>query len=124
MVQKNLLFVIGIPSRFSQEELRKEFQKYGKIVKMVINTTSAYVTYTRAEDAVLAIKTLNDASQCYNSITGKSRNVNIQQQPISTNTILTSVKASLGTTKYCTHWLRCQACPKQPDCNYWNINYF
>ena len=118
--------MIGIPPRFTQEELRKEFSKYGKIVKMVINSSSAYVTYTRPEDAVAAIKTLNDSSQQQQQQTGisitsgtkPSRNQLTANGGISTfgGSILTSVKASLGTTKYCTHWLRSQSCPKQPDC--------
>lgn len=104
VVQKNLLFVIGLPSRLSQEDLRKEFNKYGKILKMVINSCSAYVTYSRPEDAVAAIKSLNDSS--YNNKNGVRNNTSPQ------------LRASLGTTKYCTHWLRCQTCPKQPDCMY------
>jgi CCR4-NOT transcription complex subunit 4 len=106
VVQKNLLFVIGLPQRLSQEDLRKEFSKYGKILKMVINASSAYVTYTRPEDAVAAIKSLNDSS--YN---------NVNKNGIRTNTT-PILRASLGTTKYCTHWLRSQTCPKQPDCMY------
>ncbi len=70
---------------------------------MVINASSAYVTYTRPEDAVAAIKSLNDSSY------------NVNKNGIRTNTT-PILRASLGTTKYCTHWLRCQTCPKQPDC--------
>ncbi|OTF71622.1 hypothetical protein BLA29_005231, partial [Euroglyphus maynei] len=119
VVQKNLLFVIGIPPRFTQEELRKEFSKYGKIVKMVINSSSAYVTYTRPEDAVAAIQTLNDSSQPYQSqqqnliqMNKAPKNQLMTNGGISTfgGSILTAVKASLGTTKYCTHWLRSQSC--------------
>lgn len=79
---------------------RKEFLKFGKIIKMVINANSAYVTYTRAEDAVAAIKSLNDKGSKSGGGGGP----------------LSSLRASLGTTKYCSHWLRCQTCPKQPDC--------
>lgn len=28
------------------------------------------------------------------------------------------LKASLGTTKYCNHWLKNLQCPKLPDCMY------
>ncbi|XP_054161490.1 uncharacterized protein DDB_G0283357-like [Oppia nitens] len=104
VVQKNLLFVIGLPQRLSQDDLRKEFSKYGKIIKLVINASSAYVTYSRPEDAVAAIKALNETH------TKSNRNKDSgSQQPL---------RASLGTTKYCTHWLRSQSCPKQPDCMY------
>ena len=91
---------------------RKEFNKYGKIIKMVINTTSAYVTYTKAEDAVAAIKSLNELSANASAAAGKNGT------RASTGTGISSIRASLGTTKYCTHWLRCQTCPKQPDCTY------
>ncbi|XP_074603529.1 CCR4-NOT transcription complex subunit 4 isoform X2 [Brevipalpus obovatus] len=106
VVQKNLVFVIGIPSRLSQEDLRREFSKFGKIHKLVIgnNTSnqvnSAYVTYSRPEDAIKAIQTLNQSNQC------NQKGTNL------------TLRASLGTTKYCTHWLKNMQCPKLPDCMY------
>ncbi|CAG2110950.1 unnamed protein product [Medioppia subpectinata] len=77
---------------------------------MVINQSSAYVTYSRPEDAVAAIKSLNESTgKSGQRSSAASTASNGQQQPL---------RASLGTTKYCTHWLRSQSCPKQPDCMY------
>ncbi|RWS30707.1 CCR4-NOT transcription complex subunit 4-like isoform X5 [Leptotrombidium deliense] len=114
VVQKNLVFLIGLPPRLSQEELRyvrREFAKYGKVHKLVVggsaSVNTAYITYTRPEDAVKAIQSVNNHNNGGNQfITRNGKN----------NTL--TLRASLGTTKYCTHWLRNQQCPKLPDCMY------
>ena len=92
-----------------QDVLRKPeyFGKFGKIHKVVINqntayagsqtqgpSASAYVTYYRPEDALKAIQAVNNIF-----IDGRT------------------LKASLGTTKYCSHFMKNQACPKH-DCMY------
>lgn len=116
VVQKNLLFVVGMSNRLANDEWRKEFAKFGKIIKMVINGTSAYVTYTRAEDAVAAIKVLNEANNAI-KLAGSSASLTMRTTGgVLLNSALSSLRASLGTTKYCTHWLKGQACPKQPEC--------
>lgn len=110
VVQKNLVFVVGLSQRLADQEVLKKqeyFGKFGKIVKVVINqntsyagsqvsgpSASAYVTYHRAEDALRAIQAVN--------------NVHVDGR---------TLKASLGTTKYCSHFLKNAACPK-PDCMY------
>ena len=57
-------------------------------------SASAYVTYVRGEDALRAIQSVNNIS-----VDGRT------------------LRASLGTTKYCSHFMKNQACPK-PDCMY------
>lgn len=108
VVQKNLVFVVGLPPRLADPEILKRheyFGKYGKIHKVVINpsttyagvqgpSASAYVTYLVANDALRAIQSVNN-------ITIDSR----------------QIKTSLGTTKYCSHFMKNQQCPK-PDCMY------
>ncbi|KAI5735324.1 hypothetical protein M8J77_017031 [Diaphorina citri] len=108
VVQRNLVFVVGLPMRLADAEILKKheyFGKYGKIHKVVINqsttyagsqgpSASAYVTYQRAEDALRAIQSIN--------------NIVVDSRVI---------KTSLGTTKYCSHFMKNQACPKQ-DCMY------
>ncbi|RWS11461.1 CCR4-NOT transcription complex subunit 4-like isoform X5 [Dinothrombium tinctorium] len=121
VVQKNLVFVIGLPSRLTQEDLRREFSKYGKIHKIVVgnsnsNVNTAYITYTRPEDAVKAIQSLNN----HNNHNGGNQcilNGHRDGKSSGKNNSFT-LRASLGTTKYCTHWLRNQQCPKLPDCMY------
>ncbi|XP_066582625.1 uncharacterized protein Cnot4 [Prorops nasuta] len=108
VVQKNLVFVVGLPMRLADADVLKRheyFGKFGKIHKVVINqstsyagsqgpSASAYVTYQRQEDALRAIEAVNNIV-----VDGRT------------------IKTSLGTTKYCSHFMRNQACPKQ-DCMY------
>ncbi|KAJ9583488.1 hypothetical protein L9F63_022169, partial [Diploptera punctata] len=81
------------------------FGKYGKIQKVVINqstsyagsqgpSASAYVTYLKADDALRAIQAVNNIS-----VDGRT------------------LKTSLGTTKYCSNFMKNQTCLK-PDCMY------
>lgn len=108
VVQKNLVFVVGLPTRLADPEVLKKheyFGKFGKIHKVVINqsttyagsqgpSASAYVTYFKSDDALRAIQA-------------------VQNVPVDGRTI----KTSLGTTKYCSHFMKNQVCPK-PDCMY------
>ncbi|EAA43539.4 AGAP009827-PA, partial [Anopheles gambiae str. PEST] len=108
VVQKNLVFVVGLPPRLADPEILKKheyFGKYGKIHKVVINpsttyagvqgpSASAYVTYINNNDALRAIQSVNNIM-----IDGRL------------------IKTSLGTTKYCSHFMKNQTCPK-PDCMY------
>ncbi|XP_022342404.1 CCR4-NOT transcription complex subunit 4-like isoform X2 [Crassostrea virginica] len=108
VVQKNLVFVVGLSKKLADPETLKKqeyFGKFGKIHKVVINqstsyagsqgpSASAYVTYNRCDDALKAILAVN--------------NVHVDGR---------TLKASLGTTKYCSHFLRGAQCQKQ-DCMY------
>ncbi len=108
VVQKNLVFIVGLSQRLAdKDELRKGeyFGKFGKILKVVVNPTtsyagtqspsaSAYVTYSKPDEALRAIQTVN--------------NVQFDNR---------TLKASLGTTKYCSHFLKSTQCPKG-DCMY------
>ncbi|XP_019848886.1 PREDICTED: apoptotic chromatin condensation inducer in the nucleus-like isoform X2 [Amphimedon queenslandica] len=108
VLQKNLIFVLGLSPRLADPEILKKseyFGKYGKIHKVVLNhhtiyngslgpSVSAYVTYQREEDALRAMQAVNNAF-----IDGRI------------------LKASFGTTKYCSFFLRGLQCTK-PDCMY------
>ncbi|XP_037957103.1 putative mediator of RNA polymerase II transcription subunit 26 isoform X2 [Teleopsis dalmanni] len=108
VVQKNLVFVVGLPPRLADADILKKheyFGKYGKIHKVVINpsttyagvqgpSASAYVTYVHNSDALRAIQSVNNIM-----IDGRL------------------IKTSLGTTKYCSHFMKNQQCPKS-DCMY------
>ncbi|XP_030556601.1 putative uncharacterized protein DDB_G0291608 isoform X1 [Drosophila novamexicana] len=108
VVQKNLVFVVGLPPRLADADILKKheyFGKYGKIHKVVINpsttyagvqgpSASAYVTYVHNPDALRAIQSVNNIM-----IDGRL------------------IKTSLGTTKYCSHFMKNQQCPKG-DCMY------
>lgn len=108
VLQKNLVYVVGLSSRVADPEVLKRpeyFGRFGKISKIVVGTTTnvlpqlvpthtAYVTYTKIEEALKAIVGVNNAA-----LDGRL------------------VKASLGTTKYCSSFLRSQLCYK-PECMY------
>ncbi|KRT83021.1 RNA binding protein [Oryctes borbonicus] len=108
VVQRNLVFVVGLPLRLADPEILKRheyFGKFGRIHKVVINqstayagsqgpSASAYVTYMKSDDALRAIQSVNNVT-----LDGRQ------------------IKSSLGTTKYCSHFMKNQPCPK-PDCMY------
>ena len=105
VVQRNLVYVIGLPAVLSSEELLRKaeyFGQYGKIGKVVIHrnqspthaTISAYVTFAYKEDAKASIQSL-EGYWIENHL----------------------LRASFGTTKYCNNFIRGMPC-NNPDCVY------
>jgi hypothetical protein len=107
VLQRNLLYVVGLPPSISREDILKKreyFGKFGRIVKVAINrkqihsdsraSYSAYVTFKRAADAEIAIRSVNGTS-----LEGRV------------------VRATYGTTKYCSYFLRHVPC-NNPGCLY------
>ncbi|CAG8546562.1 3417_t:CDS:2 [Paraglomus brasilianum] len=114
VVQKNLVYVIGLSPKIATEEILRShdyFGQYGRIAKIVVNrrnTTSSstpgvptpqpsvgvYITYYRKEDAAKAIAAV-DGSMSDGKV----------------------LRASYGTTKYCTNYLQNTKC-QNPTCMY------
>lgn len=105
VVQRNLVYIIGIPGSIASEEtLRKPeyFGQYGKITKVVVHrnhtsshaTVSAYITFAYKEDAKAAIQALEGFW-----LEGHQ------------------IRASFGTTKYCNNFIRGVPC-NNPECVY------
>lgn len=105
VIQRNLVYVIGVPSSFSTEEtLRRPeyFGQYGKIGKIVVHgnrsvthaTVSVYITFAYKEDAKAAIQVLDGFW-----LEGHH------------------LRASFGTTKYCNNFIRGVPC-NNPECVY------
>lgn len=106
VVQRNVVYVVGIGPRFAKEELiptlrsNDYFGQYGKISKiLLVKRTSSgggapivglYITYHRREDAARCISTVDGAPS-----PGGGREV---------------MRASYGTTKYCMAFLRGVSC--------------
>ncbi|KAI6007838.1 hypothetical protein EDC04DRAFT_2780999 [Pisolithus marmoratus] len=105
VVQRNVVYVVGIGPRFAKEELiptlrsNDYFGQYGKISKIILvkRTSSGgspvlglYITYHRREDAARCIATVDGAPS-----PGGGREL---------------MRASYGTTKYCMAFLRGLAC--------------
>ncbi|ETO74802.1 hypothetical protein F444_09552 [Phytophthora nicotianae P1976] len=108
VMQRNLVYVIGLPVHFAEEDILRSnecFGQYGKIVKAVVNkshlntdranaTASAYITFANKEDALCCIVAI-DGYYLDGSL----------------------LRASFGTTKYCNFFLRNMQC-NNPDCLY------
>ncbi|KAK8796534.1 hypothetical protein WA588_000665 [Blastocystis sp. NMH] len=107
VIQKNLVYVIGIPLESATEEnLRRQdmFGQYGHLSKIVINsrnpvgdksnTCGVYLTYDTDEQALACIRAVDGFTYCRRQL-----------------------KASYGTTKYCFAFIRGQKC-SNPDCLY------
>ena len=110
IITKNLVYVIGLSQNICKRELllKKEyFGQYGTIIKLVINkkkaynvnnpngpSYSAYITYSKPNEASIAILALD--------------NIRIDNHLI---------RASFGTTKYCQYYLKGEECNSK-DCLY------
>ncbi|OBZ75632.1 hypothetical protein A0H81_04826 [Grifola frondosa] len=106
VVQRNVVYVVGLGPRFAKEELiptlrsNEYFGQYGKISKIVIVKRTSpggrapvvglYITYHRREDAARAIAAVDGAPS-----PGGGHDV---------------MRASYGTTKYCMAFLRGVSC--------------
>lgn len=107
VVQNNLVYVVGIPTEYANVNTLLSYEffgQYGPITKIVVNpskylssdnktfTHSAYVTFSNEEDALECIYSLE------NFVLNGSQ-----------------IKASFGTSKYCSSFLEGKKCPN-PDC--------
>ncbi|XP_042753940.1 uncharacterized protein LOC111882575 isoform X2 [Lactuca sativa] len=110
VIQRNLVYIVGLPLNLADEDLlqRKEyFGQYGKVLKVSIsrtaagsiqhfanNTCSVYITYSKEDEAVRSIQSVHGFV--------------LEGRPL---------RACFGTTKYCHAWLRNMPCTN-PDCLY------
>ena len=109
ILQKNILYVIGLSLKLANNEILKEYNllgQYGKILKIVVNksgysqnrqneiTYSAYITYSNSKEASIALLSID-------------------------NTLLDNnlIRASYGTTKYCNFFLKGIECVNR-ECLY------
>lgn len=143
VVQKSLVYVIGLPTKLANDEhtLRQHeyFGQYGKISKVVINrrntpmpipgsapaqpSLGVYITYVRKEDAAKAIAAIDGSIwdgkilRYTKSVAFSKNDMSAVIQIINTNPTLSEYRASYGTTKYCTYYLRGMNC-QNPGCMY------
>lgn len=116
VVQKNLVYVVGLSPKLAREEFIPTlkgpdyFGQYGKVAKILISkrisshkyghgshdpSIGVYVTYQSKEDAARAIVAIDGSKEPGGRI----------------------IRASYGTTKYCTAYLRNMPC-SNPGCTY------
>ncbi|XWS71772.1 hypothetical protein CRYUN_Cryun03dG0167400 [Craigia yunnanensis] len=110
VIQRNLVYIVGLPLNLADEDLlqqREYFGQYGKVLKVSMsrtaagviqqfpnNTCSVYITYSKEEEAIRCIQSVHEFV--------------LEGRPL---------KACFGTTKYCHAWLRNVPC-SNPDCLY------
>ncbi|KAI4334450.1 hypothetical protein L6164_019144 [Bauhinia variegata] len=110
VIQRNLVYIVGLPLNLADEDLlqqREYFGQYGKVMKVSMsrtaagviqqfpnNTCSVYITYSKEEEAI----------RCIQNVHGFV----LEGRPL---------RACFGTTKYCHAWLRNVPC-SNPDCLY------
>ncbi|KAL5581165.1 hypothetical protein UlMin_013607 [Ulmus minor] len=110
VIQRNLVYIVGLPLNLADEDLlqrREYFGQYGKVLKVSMsrtaagviqqyqnNTCSVYITYSKEDEAIRCIQNVHGFV-----LDGRS------------------LRACFGTTKYCHAWLRNVPCTN-PDCLY------
>lgn len=105
VIQRNLVYIIGIPHKYADEILLKKnefFGQFGSIKKFVLNkrtsnietTASAYITFAKESDAAKCIQEIDESA-----LDGKI------------------LRATFGTTKYCSFYLKNIPC-QNIDCMY------
>lgn len=109
VIQHNLVYVTNLPENISEESVLRSslyFGQYGEILKCIVSksklsksASNAYITYSSPEEAALCIR----ASNLF-SLTGHV------------------LEATLGTTRYCTHFLGNANCPRA-DCLFLHERY-
>ncbi|XP_047333192.1 uncharacterized protein LOC124936716 isoform X2 [Impatiens glandulifera] len=110
VIQRNLVYVVGLPLTLADEEIlqcKEYFGQYGKVLKVSIsrtasgaiqnganNSCSVYITYSKEEEAIRCIQYVHGFV--------------LEGRPL---------KSCFGTTKYCHAWLRNVTC-NNPACLY------
>jgi RNA recognition motif-containing protein len=104
VVQKNLIYILGLPAKYATEEYLRSpdfFGQYGKITRVITNRrghghtpvisalapTGVYIMYTKKEDAMRAVEAADGTL-----FDGKT------------------LRVTYGTTKYCTYFLKNTPC--------------
>ncbi|KAI8057943.1 RING/Ubox like zinc-binding domain-containing protein [Syncephalis plumigaleata] len=105
VVQRSLVYVIGLSPRVANEETLRGpdfFGQFGKIAKLVINRRQVHPSGGLGVYVTFASK--DDAAQCVQAVDGSRFDGR-------------TLRAAFGTTKYCANFLRNLPC-QSPGCMY------
>lgn len=103
VVQKNLVYVTGLTPTVREEELLKSlrrhefFGQYGNILKISISSRKGNDGQNQSLGVYVTFEKKEDASRCILAVNGSQNGDRI-------------LRAQLGTTKYCSAWLRHEQC--------------
>ncbi|CBK20557.2 uncharacterized protein [Blastocystis hominis] len=107
IIQKNLVYIIGLAPSLANESLLRSysfFGKYGKIKKIILNSNPELVEKVHSCCAYITFESSEEACRCILAVDG---------------CILkgSQIRASFGTTKYCNFFLRGIQCTNS-ECMY------
>ncbi|KAI0602173.1 hypothetical protein F4775DRAFT_581909 [Biscogniauxia sp. FL1348] len=103
VVQKNLVYVTGLTPTVREDELLKTLRKpeffgqYGNIQKISISNRKSSDGQQQSLGIYVTFEKKEDAARCIQAVHGSQNGDRI-------------LKAQLGTTKYCSAWLRHEQC--------------
>ncbi|KAF3761868.1 hypothetical protein M406DRAFT_266556 [Cryphonectria parasitica EP155] len=103
VVQKNLVYVTGLTPTVKEDELLKTlrrpefFGQYGNIQKISISNRKNQEGQNQSLGIYVTFEKKEDAQRCIQAVNGSQNGDRI-------------LKAQLGTTKYCSAWLRHEQC--------------
>ncbi|TLS28588.1 hypothetical protein PpBr36_00842 [Pyricularia pennisetigena] len=103
VVQKNLVYVTGLTPTGSEDELLKTLRKpeffgqYGNIQKISISNRRSSDGQNQSLGIYVTFERKEDAQRCIAAVNGSQNGDRV-------------LKAQLGTTKYCSAWLRNEQC--------------
>lgn len=110
IIQKNLVYVIGLSEKLTNKELLGKndyFGQYGQIVKIIVNKHKAYYADNQKKPSYSAYISYSSPSEAASAILAID-SVTVDESLI---------RASFGTTKYCTFFLKNLDCPNK-ECLY------
>lgn len=103
VVQKNLVYVTGLQPTVREDELLKTLRKpeffgqYGNIQKISISNRRGTDGHNQSLGVYVTFEKQEDATKCIQAVNGSMNGDRV-------------LRAQLGTTKYCSAWLRHETC--------------
>ncbi|KAK4134999.1 hypothetical protein BT67DRAFT_441447 [Trichocladium antarcticum] len=103
VVQKNLVYVTGLTPTVREDELLKTlrrpefFGQYGNILKISISSRKGNDGNNQSLGVYVTFEKKEDAARCIQAVNGSQNGDRV-------------LRAQLGTTKYCSAWLRHEQC--------------
>lgn len=103
VVQKNLVYVTGLTPTVREDELLKTlrrpefFGQYGNIQKISISNRKSQDGQNQSLGIYVTFEKKEDAARCIQAVNGSQNGDRV-------------LRAQLGTTKYCSAWLRHEVC--------------
>ncbi|KAK3998333.1 general negative regulator of transcription subunit 4 [Cladorrhinum sp. PSN332] len=103
VVQKNLVYVTGLQPTVKEDELLKTLRKpeffgqYGNIQKISISNRRGTDGHNQSLGVYVTFEKKEDAARCIQAVNGSLNGDRV-------------LRAQLGTTKYCSAWLRHEQC--------------